>query len=414
MGGLGKPDNVAAIYLASSKRYRVARTIEALAQHFPEELTNKERQSLRIADGQRFGLDLDDPEEFFVLHGGGKYSTPEYIERSLAVIDKLHIHRYGLVMRPYAEALLGTYRELARRKLPVTDLDNGSLERVDKLTYRTPDYQLSTAQDYRKGRPGSQQHIWQATLGPGTPVFTIHPGGTSKYWQGRLPRNGQHGNVLVAIYDIPAAPLPGPKTIFPPDAKGDAVPSPSPSEEKLDPRTLAVFRRGDFDEVVQKNGWTFGRRADAYVALWSRAPTTWSNDVFGGEGLVAAGRKHVWVCQMGRQKVDGPFAAWTEKVAAAPLTSTDSSVRYRAPGVGEVSFGWEGPLRVAGRNIPLGDYLHFDNPYARVPWGQARYQIAHAGHKLLLDFDKLEHKETVPSSPAQKTPRRARQRASLP
>ena len=401
MGALGKPDNVAAIYLASSKRYRVARTIEVAAQQMPEKLTNKERSSLRIADGARFGLSLDDPEEFFVLHAGGKYSTPEYIQRSLKVIDKLHIYRYGLVMRPYAEALLETYKELARRGLPVTDLDNGSMERVDKITFRTPDYQLSTAQDYRKGRPGSQQHIWQATLGPGTPVFTIHPGGTSKYWQGRLPRNGQHENVLVAIYDIPEAPLPGPKTIFPPDATGDAVPSPAPSEEKLDPRTLAVFRRADFDEVVQKNGWTFGRRGQAYVGLWSRAKTEWSNDVFGGEGLVAAGRKHVWVCQMGRQKVDGPFAAWTEKLAAAPITSTDSSVKYKAPGVGEVSFGWEGPLRVAGKTIPLGDYMHFDNPYARVPWGQGRYQIAVAGHKLLLDFDKLDRKETLPAEKRQ-------------
>jgi hypothetical protein len=411
MGALGKPDSVAAIYLATSKRYRVARTIEALAAHFPDELTNKERQGLKITDGKRFGLRLDDPGTHFLLHGAGEYSKPEYIEQSLKVIDGLHIHRYGLVMRPYAEAVLGTYRELQKRGMPLVDLDKGSVERVDKITYRTPDYQLSTVQDYRKGLPGAQQHIWQATLGPGTPVFTINPGPTSKYWQGRFPRNGQHENVLVAIYDIPAEPLPGPRTIYPPDAKGDAMPSPAPSEDKPDPRTLAVFRRAEFDEVVQKNGWTFGRRGPAYVALWSRAPTTWSNEVFGGEGLVAEARKNVWICQLGREKKDGAFAAWTARLAAAKLDATESSVKYRAPGVGEVSFAWEGPLRVAGRTIPLTDYMRFDNPYARVPWGTGRYQIAHAGHRLIIDFDKLEHKETVP---AEKRPagRKPPQRAS--
>jgi hypothetical protein len=268
---------------------------------------------------------------------------------------------------------------------------------VDKITYRTPDYQLSTAQDYRKGRPGSQQHIWQATLGPSTLVFTINPGGTSKYWQGRLPRNGQHKNVLVAVYDIPAEPAPGPKTIVPPEAGGDAVPSPSPSEEVLAPRTLAVFRRASFDEVVQDKGWTFGRKGRGYIALWSKAPVTWSPDVFGGEGLVAEGRKNVWVTQMGREKVDGPFKEWCKRIAAAPLDATTTSVKYKAPGLGQVSFGWEGPLKVDGREIPLGDYARFDNPYCKAPWGgTGRYEIAHAGHRLVLDFARGERKETIP------------------
>jgi hypothetical protein len=406
MGALGKPDNPAAIYLAASKRYRVPRVIELAAQHLPDRLVNRERQSLLIADGKRFGLDYDDPEDFFLLNGSGKYSTPEYLERALRVIDKVNVYRYGLVMRPYAEALLATYKELARQGKPIPDLDNQSLARVDKYTYRTPDYQLSTVQDYRKGLPGSQQHVWQATLGPSTQVFTINPGGSSKYWQGRLPRNGQHENVLVAIYDVPAERPPGPKTVFPPDAKGDAVPSPAPSEEPLLPRTLAVFRRAAFDEVIDRrdpqgqqgngSGWLFGRKGDGYVALWSRAPTSWSSDVFGGEGLTAEGRKNVWVCQLGRQKVDGPFAAWAARIAAARIDSTEASVSYAAPGVGAVSFAWEGPLKVAGRAVALAGYPRFDNPFARAAWGSGRYQVAHAGHKLVLDFTKGERRETAP------------------
>ena len=408
LGAMGKPDNVAVVYLASGKRYRVARTIEALAQTLPEEVTNKERQSLRIADARRFGLNFDDPEDFFLLSGAGKYSTPDYLERSLKVMDKLHVYRYGLVMRPYAEALLATYKELAKNQAsgkPLPDLDNQSLERMDKVTFRTPDYQLSTVQDYRKGRPGSQQHIWQATLGPDTGVFTINPGGSSKYWQGRLPRNGQHRNLLVAVYDVPADRPPGPKTVLPPDAVGDAVPSPSPSEEPLIPRTLAVFRRASFDQVIQKGNWTFGRRRAGYIALWSRNKPSWSNEVFGGEGLVAEGRKNVWVVHMGREKTDGGFVAWADKVAAARITSTDSTVEYEAPDVGKVSFGWEGPLKVAGQEIPLGDYARFENPWAKVPWGQGRYQINAGGQSLLIDFTKNQHRETRTAPRAERAPR---------
>jgi hypothetical protein len=307
MGTLGKPDNYAVVYLAAGKRYRVSRTIELIAQHQPEELINRERQSLLVEEAARWGLRFDDPEDFFLLHEGGKLSSIDYIERSLRVTDRLQFHRYGLVMRPYIVALLETYRELARRGRPLVDLDNSSLRRVDKITFRTPDYQLSAALDYRKGTPGSQQHIWQATLGPSTAVFTINPGGSPKYWQGRLPRVAQHRNLLVAIYDIPAERPPGPPTAFPPDALGDAVPSPAPSEEPLAAHTLAVFRREAFDEVVQAGGWTFGRKGKGYLALWSRVPTTWSTgDVFGGDGLIAQGLQHVWVCQLGSSPASSP------------------------------------------------------------------------------------------------------------
>lgn len=395
MGALGKPDSAATNYLAANKRYKVARTIQAVGQHLPAELENRERQSLRVEDAARLGLDFGNPDDFFLLKGGGQFSSPENTEKSLQMMKRVNVPRWGLVMRPWAEAVGATYAALKQQGKPLIDLDNSSLATVDKVTFRTPDYQLSTAQDYRKGLPGSQQYIWQATLGPTTLVTTIHPGPTSKYWQGRLPRSAQHRNVLVAVYEVPNERLPGPKTVIPPEAGGDAMPSPAPSEESLDPRTLAVFRRATFDEVTQVNHWTFGRKGQGYVALWSEAPVTWSpSGVFGGEGLVAAARRNVWVCQLGRQSVDGPFKEWTARIAAARIVASDSSVSYAAPGVGQVAFAWEGPLRVDGREIPLHDYARFDNPYARVPWGQGRYEIAHAGQKLVIDFARNVHQET--------------------
>lgn len=78
-------------------------------------------------------------------------------------------------------------------------------------TYRTPDYMLSCALDYRKGAPGYQQHIWQATLGNKALVYTNHPGGKNlrwspNYWAGNeiLPRAAQSKNVVICIYNTPA------------------------------------------------------------------------------------------------------------------------------------------------------------------------------------------------------------------
>jgi hypothetical protein len=394
MGARGSPENMAAVFLALSKKYRVARTIQGIGRDMPEELLNRERQSLCVEDGPGLGLRFDDPDEFFLLNEGGKFATIHNLETSLRVTDRIGQHRYNVVIRPYAVALLGTYRELEKRGLPVPDLDRSSLAKVDKLTYRTPDYQLSAAQDYRKGSPGYQQHIWQATLGPRTVVFTLNPSISSKYWVGRFPRVAQHKNILVAVYNVAAETPPGPKTIVPPEAAGNAYPSPGPAEELPAGKTVAVFRRAAMDEVQEQNGWILARKGRAYLALRSKQPIRWSaGDVLGGEGLVAEGRQNVWICQLGREAVDGPFDRWAHRITTADLEFSGLSVRYHAQGVGVVCFGWDGPLSIDGRQVPLGPCPRFGNPYCASAYGSGRYAISHAGQRLLIDFNAAKHEE---------------------
>ena len=289
---------------------------------------------------------------------------------------KIGSRLYEHVGLPYSTALLATYRELGKGGKPVPNLDRQALPRVDKITYRTPDYQLSAAQDYRKGGPGASQHIWQATLGPGTMVFAIHPGATPKQMLGRLPRVGQHKNLLFVVHDIPTEPYPGPKVVVPPDV-GEFKPSPAPSEEKFAPHTAAVFRRAAFDEVVQDKGWTFGRKGKGYVALWSRQPTTWSKDgIFGGEGLIADGRKNIWICHLGREKVDGPFDQWRARIAAAKVAATDTTVKYVAPGPGRRQLRLGGPAACGWQDHPAGRL-----PALRQPLRQDRIRQGPLRHR---------------------------------
>lgn len=401
MGCTNNPNNMTAVSLATSNRYRVPEVIEAIAQDFPDALVNRERHSLTIEDCDRLGIRVDDADTAMMMWGSG-FATQKTAEEALPTADAFASHRFGVVIRPYAEAVWGTYDALDEAGAAHDrDLDRGTLGQVDKYTFRTPDYQLSCAQDYRKGKPGFQQHIWQATLDPDAVVFTLHRGNEDenvyKYWVGRFPRVAQHRNVLIALYDIPEQPLPGPKTVFPPDAVGNAMPSPGPSEEDLLDYTVAVFRRSAFDEVAERDGWVFGRRRGGYVALRSDRPTEWTPDgVLKGEGLLAGGRQNAWICHLGREADDGPFSDWMTRVAGAALTVDGLSVDYHAPSVGRLSLAWDGDFRVDDAVVPLSDYPRFDNPYARVPFERDVYGITHQDRTLTLDFAAGKRIETPP------------------
>ena len=165
------------------------------------------------------------------------------------------------------------------------------------------------------------------------------------------------------------------------------------------PYTVAIFRRAVFDEVIEQAGWIFGRKDRGYIALRSQQPVRWTaNGVLRGEGLIADGRRNVWICQLGRAADDGPFATWAARIAAAPLAWGDRSVRYDAPGIGRAEFAWEGPLTIDGHPIRLGDHGRFENPYCFSEHGSGRYEIAFRQHRLILDFPAGMRQEHAPNS----------------
>ena len=387
MGSLGSPDNVAGVFLSVSPKYRVPEIVRKIALDAPAEMINRERQGLTIASAQEIGLRLDDPNDIFLMWDSGRLSNRVDAERSERVVSQFNFHRYDVVIRPYADAVVGTYKALEEMGIVTEGLDRTSLERVDKITYRTPDYELSTAQDYRKGKAGFQQHIWQATLGPDSIVFTLNPSVSSKYWVRRYPKSVQYKNLLIALYDVPSQTPPGPKTGVPPEAGGNAMPSPGPAEELPAGFTVAIFHKAGYDELIEKNRWQFARKGNAFIALRSQLPVRWSEKgVLGGEGMIADGCKNVWICQLGRTPVDGPFRAWADRIAGAPLSVDGLSVHYQAPGVGDARVSWDDPLTIDGHPIATTGYDRFDNPYCRARWGVGRYAIHFRKESLVLDF----------------------------
>jgi len=218
---------------------------------------------------------------------------------------------------------------------------------VDKVTYRTPDYMLSSVQDYRPGEAGSREHVWRATLGPAATVFTNHPACSSfdvarrpNFWRGNaiLPRVAQWQDSLIAIYALP--------------------------EDDWMGFTHAYFPAYAFDAYALRDGWAFAQKDAGYIALTAaRGFALLETGMHAGLELRSYGRRNIWLCQMGRVTQDGTFSQFQEAVLRQAPAFEDLSVRYTTLRGETLSFGWEGPLLRNGEVEPITGSRHYDSPY---------------------------------------------------
>jgi hypothetical protein len=241
---------------------------------------------------------------------------------------------------------------------------------VNKVTYKTPDYMLCSAQDYQPGLPGYQQHIWQATLGPDAVVFVNHPPCVSQegshrpnFWHGNgiLPRVAQWKDVLVALHNLPADDWLG--------------------------FTHAYFPLANFDETVMHDGWAFARKGNGYLAL--TAMTGFTLTTTGDQAyreLRAYGQQQGWFCHLGRTATDGSFAEFQSKILALDLTFAPLALHGTTLRGESVDFGWEGPLLINEREQPLTDFRHYDSPFCVSEVGAEVMEIRAWQQAMQLNF----------------------------
>ena len=237
---------------------------------------------------------------------------------------------------------------------------------VNKVTYKTADYMLCSAQDYRPGEAGYQEHIWQATMGPDAVVFVNHPACLNEdnahrpgCWHGNviLPRVAQWKDVLIAIHKLP--------------------------DDDWLGFTHAYFPRYAFDQRITLDGWAFARKGEAYIALTAARGLEL---IKGGQNayreLRSYGQHNIWLCQMGRKAEDGSFQDFREQVAQRSLTFDDLSVSYTSLRGDRLTFGWDGPFLVNGEAQPLHGFKHYDGPYAAAEWPASILAMGY-GHQLV-------------------------------
>jgi hypothetical protein len=379
VGRFSLEENLSAVCLALSERYRLPRVIYEIADDQDRaELVNRQRMGIRLAEAEGWGLGFDDFEDGMVYLSLEAYAHYRTINLTMRMFDAYGWWdnaffaplgaRRGLIERARRLGLMSLVARLFER-----DVNRNTRECVNTYTYRTPDYMLSSAQDYRKGYGGDQQHVWQATLGPGAVCFTTHPGPrdnpSPNYWtgSGSLPRVAQVQNVAIVVYNV------------------DTRPGLYLTNRQL--FTHAWLPRDAFDEVLERDGWVFARRGDGYLALCSQHPYHWQTKP--GEDqdreIIVPGKRNVWICELGRRAVDRSFSEFVERIAGAELGFGRLRVSYHSPSQGHLEFAWRGPLRQNGKVVPLGDYRRYDNPYCQADFPSEDITIRHGDHSLHLN-----------------------------
>ncbi len=269
-----------------------------------------------------YGYTFDDPANIPFWWERGALTAWQVVPTTIAELDRYNLWESDFFspFKPLADIAGGdpaVARTLAQAL--ASQISFGLLSEVNTITFRSPSVMLSTAQSWRPGDFSEQAHISQATLDEHAIVFTTHPknepqSGTQwpdsdGYWTGTgsLPRAAQHGAVSMSLYAPNFAPS-GP---------------PLDSFSYLD-YTHAYFPQERFDEVVQADGWTFGKRGDGYVALWSWRPTHWrtyddpgifTHGLTRSFDLVAdGGADNTWITQVGDAQTFGSFEQFRDAV----------------------------------------------------------------------------------------------------
>jgi len=241
-------------------------------------------------------------------------------------------------------------------------------EYVNTVTFKTPDYLLASAQDYRAGQRGRREHIWQATLGYDAIVFTNHPTSFSDadarqagWWcgNGSLPRVAQWKDALIALYNLP---------------QGDTLGF-----------THAFFPGYASDEHVIERGWAFARQGEGYLALHAvqgMTLVTTGNDAL--RELRSTGLHNAWLCQMGRAELDGSFEEFRRKVLAGSVIANGLQVEWHTIRGERLAFDWSGPLLVNGKAEPIAGFKHVENPYALAEFPAQSMDIGYGEEMMRL------------------------------
>jgi len=241
---------------------------------------------------------------------------------------------------------------------------------VNKVTYKTPDYMLASAQDWRAGEAGYQQHIWQATLSPEAVVFVTHPPCLSEdgshrpnFWHGNvvLPRVAQWKDMLVAIHRLPADDWLG--------------------------FTHAYFPTYAFDEWTLEGGWAFAKVGDGYLALTAgQGFELTKRGQAAYRELRSYGHENAWLVQMGRASLDGSFAEFQARVLALDVRLAGLSVQADTLRGQSIDFAWQGPLLVDEHEQAITGFAHYDNPYVQMALGAQKMEIQFQDLLVRLDF----------------------------
>jgi hypothetical protein len=371
-----------------TSNYTPSPILEKIANDAKDSNEYRERNGLKTDEGLLYGVEYNE-EDLMYWWGATGFLIPEIIETSYDFIETNNIDpaiifgpgvieftRFasnfrGITLSEYAELMSEYTRGMAQSA-------------ANMYTYRTPHYQVSGLQDYKKGGNSVQEFVYQFSLSDDAYVFTNAPGGVN--WKGGpfiggwMPRAVFHENIGIIQYDHN-------HEIFGGRLLAGLADSGLNMFTGNRPRNHAYFPKWAFEEVVQKGRWTFGRENGGYIALFSKNPTFWANDY----ELVSLGKRNVWIVEMGSEDEYSSFEDFIQQIRSADLNiktrGMGFTVTYDSPSQGIATVGWEGDFIVNGTIVDL-DYERFENKYVTTAdFNSLETIIEFGGERLTLNFD---------------------------
>ncbi|MGV9173578.1 MAG: hypothetical protein ACOC44_04010 [Promethearchaeia archaeon] len=387
-------DDRAAVALATGDHYVPPPILEDIAHNASQYYEHRERQSIGMDDGEKYGIEYNE-EEMPFWWGMSAPMAPQTIETSFSMLDNYAIDPMVLLgpqvlvdFLKYSAILHG--KPLGEYSEDLSLLTRGvCLETANIYTYRTPYYQLSGAQDHMKGMNGFQEHIWQASLSDDAYVFTNSPSGITKNfdqnWMGGWkPRAVFYKNMGIIQYDRELMPL-----------EGEILISVLNAFLGMKFYQHAFFPRSAFDSIQQKNGWTFGKKGGSYIALYSLKPTNWESDY----ELRVNSKKNVWIVELGSEAEYESFDTFVSDILNSDLDIKPEKigydVKYISPSQGKATVDWNGNFQVDGEKVQIENYPRFANKFCSQKFGTKETSIEYGNQSLKLDFNDVSRNYTL-------------------
>lgn len=409
-GYRGGPD-AGANHLAGATRYRPPQALLDVATGAAPGVT-RERHGIFV-DGSApvtddpeapFGYTFDDPENLEFWWSQGAVALWQLSQIGLAEAEKYRIFESS-AMAPVKAlvALNGGDPERVERWVQANHsvVNFGHLREANTYSWRGDEVAMSTLLDHRFGEMRDQVHVWQATVDPEAYVFTTHPAtdliegddwsddAKPGYWtgEGSIPRSVQFERTGIHIYQ------------------------PAWNAENVDPILWGIFGYQDythafvpqdrFDEVIRAGNWTFARKGDGYIALWSWRAPEWREydpavnpmvDMTAPYDLVApGGADNVWIVEVGDAGSAGSLEEFRAAITAnEPVVERDDegfSVEWTSPTSGDVTFGTSAPFTVAGEEQQIADYPRHESAWGTVDRLATTYELTSDDATVTLDFE---------------------------
>jgi len=282
------------------------------------------------------------------------FTNPETIRNSLALIRQSDMFSNGFLrdFRMLDFTILRLFRlEPALSHLLNPQTNGVAIQKGNTYTYKTPAYSIYSAQNYHPGSYGDQQHVAGMNIGNSFSFFHNHPAlekdkkyQSPNYWvgYGHLPHVAQDSSISMAIYHIP-------------DKKGVM-------EMELLDYTHAWFPSEQFDTVIVKDNFAFGKSGDTYCALVGNAPLHFRDLI--SDDLIQPGKKSYWITIAGSAEERGSFSEFCDYVhSGKAVFDEEALVLSYSIGHKNLELAFNGDFKVNGERQET-NYHRFDSPYS--------------------------------------------------